>query len=210
MFPVVDLKNKSNIFVSILWKQLNRLGNIGFDPETFRINPYRIAQFVHAYSVFPLASDIDHWGRGLTASSNLRLLEWQVCKKKHNKLECRLFIFPRQFATTLSSKMTIHVQATIHTLDDSKIITPPIAPLNEDINQWKQHGETFYMNFRVGEEEAQAKMSCSVSELFLHEQLFLLYCGGMWKLPEFLVPTNGWPCQAHRRMLLMEEGQLIK
>ncbi|XP_024986307.1 uncharacterized protein LOC112521594 [Cynara cardunculus var. scolymus] len=62
---------------------------------------------------------------------------------------CRLFIFPRQFATTLSSKMTIHVQATIHTLDDSKIITPPIAPLNEDINQWKQHGETFYMNFRT-------------------------------------------------------------
>lgn len=26
-------------------------------------------------------------GGGLTVSSNLRLLQWQVCKKKHHKLE---------------------------------------------------------------------------------------------------------------------------
>ncbi|XP_024973368.1 protein lava lamp [Cynara cardunculus var. scolymus] len=95
MFPIVDPKAKPSarpkIFVSILWKQLNHLGNAGFDPETFRIDPYGNVLYIHADSASPLAWDIDHWfpcsRGGLTVSSNLRLLQWQVCKKKHNKLE---------------------------------------------------------------------------------------------------------------------------
>ncbi|KAI3684274.1 hypothetical protein L6452_33495 [Arctium lappa] len=95
MFPIVDPKAKPSarpkIFVSILWKQLNHLGNAGFDPETFRVDPYGNVLYIHADSASPLAWDIDHWfpcsRGGLTVSSNLRLLQWQVCKKKHNKLE---------------------------------------------------------------------------------------------------------------------------
>nr|XP_043636782.1 uncharacterized protein LOC122607797 [Erigeron canadensis] len=95
MFPVIDLKAKPSarpaIFVSLLWKQLNHLGNAGFDPEAFRVDPYGNVLYFHADSASPLAWDIDHWfpcsRGGLTVSSNLRLLQWQVCKKKHNKLE---------------------------------------------------------------------------------------------------------------------------
>ncbi|KAF5816990.1 hypothetical protein HanRHA438_Chr02g0049011 [Helianthus annuus] len=95
MFPIIDPKAKPSarpkIFVSLLWKQLNHLGNAGFDPETFRVDPYGNVLYIHADSASPLAWDVDHWfpcsRGGLTVSSNLRLLQWQVCKKKHNKLE---------------------------------------------------------------------------------------------------------------------------
>ncbi|KAI3763309.1 hypothetical protein L1987_53763 [Smallanthus sonchifolius] len=95
MFPITDPKAKPSarprIFVSLLWKQLNHLGNAGFDPETFRVDPYGNVLCFHADSASPLAWDVDHWfpcsRGGLTVSSNLRLLQWQVCKKKHNKLE---------------------------------------------------------------------------------------------------------------------------
>ncbi|KAK9066078.1 hypothetical protein SSX86_015480 [Deinandra increscens subsp. villosa] len=95
MFPITDPKAKPSarpkIFVSLLWKQLNHLGNAGFDPETFRVDPYGNVLYFHADSASPLAWDVDHWfpcsRGGLTVSSNLRLLQWQVCKKKHNQLE---------------------------------------------------------------------------------------------------------------------------
>ncbi|XP_076902348.1 uncharacterized protein LOC143557067 [Bidens hawaiensis] len=95
LFPVIDPKAKPSarpkIFVSLLWKQLNHLGNAGFDPETFRVDPYGNVLYIHADVASPLAWDVDHWfpcsRAGLTVSSNLRLLQWQVCKKKHNKLE---------------------------------------------------------------------------------------------------------------------------
>ncbi|XP_076959060.1 uncharacterized protein LOC143635030, partial [Bidens hawaiensis] len=65
--------------------------NAGFDPETFRVDPYGNVLYIHADVASPLAWDVDHWfpcsRGGLTVSSNLRLLQWQVCKKKHNKLE---------------------------------------------------------------------------------------------------------------------------
>lgn len=95
MFPIVDAKAKPitnpKIFVSLLWKQLNHLGNAGFDPSTFRVDPYGNVLYYHADSTSPLAWEIDHWfpcsRGGLTVPSNLRILQWQVCKKKHNKLE---------------------------------------------------------------------------------------------------------------------------
>ncbi|KAL2491316.1 hypothetical protein Adt_26944 [Abeliophyllum distichum] len=99
MFPIIDPKamptTKPKIFVSLLWKRLNHLGNAGFDPEIFRVDPYGNVLYYHADSASPLAWDIDHWfpctRGGLTVPSNLRILQWQICKKKHNKLE---FLIP--------------------------------------------------------------------------------------------------------------------
>ncbi|CAI9769363.1 unnamed protein product [Fraxinus pennsylvanica] len=99
MFPIVDPKaiptTKPKIFVGLLWKRLNHLGNAGFDPEIFRVDPYGNVLYYHADSASPLAWDIDHWfpctRGGLTVPSNLRIIQWQVCKKKHNKLE---FLIP--------------------------------------------------------------------------------------------------------------------
>ncbi|XP_047316944.1 eukaryotic translation initiation factor 5B-like [Impatiens glandulifera] len=101
MFPIIDPKakptTKPKIFVNLLWKQLNHLGNAGFDPETFRIDPYGNVLYYNADPDSPLAWEIDHWfpcsRGGLTVGSNLRILQWQVCKKKKNsnKLE---FLIP--------------------------------------------------------------------------------------------------------------------
>ncbi|CBI36233.3 unnamed protein product, partial [Vitis vinifera] len=95
MFPIIDPKakptTKPKIFISLLWKQLNHLGNAGFDPAIFRVDPYGNVLYYHADSASPLAWDIDHWfpcsRGGLTVPSNLRILQWQVCRRKHNKLE---------------------------------------------------------------------------------------------------------------------------
>ncbi|GAV69179.1 hypothetical protein CFOL_v3_12680 [Cephalotus follicularis] len=95
MFPINDPKAKPKtnpkIFLGILWKQLNHLGNAGFDPAVIRIDPYGNVLYYHADSASPLAWDFDHWfpcsRGGLTVPNNLRILQWQVCKKKHNKLE---------------------------------------------------------------------------------------------------------------------------
>ncbi|KAL2234036.1 UNVERIFIED_CONTAM: hypothetical protein Sindi_1135800 [Sesamum indicum] len=99
MFPVTDPKakptTKPKIFLSLLWKQLNHLGNAGFDPEIIRVDPYGNVLYYHADAASPLAWEIDHWfpcsRGGLTVPCNLRILQWQVCKRKHNKLE---FLIP--------------------------------------------------------------------------------------------------------------------
>ncbi|EEF44715.1 conserved hypothetical protein [Ricinus communis] len=99
MFPIIDPKAKPTakpkIFFNLLWKQLNHLGNAGFDPAVIRVDPYGNVLYLHADKASPLAWDIDHWfpcqRGGLTVPSNLRILQWQVCKKKHNKLE---FLIP--------------------------------------------------------------------------------------------------------------------
>ncbi|XAR67750.1 hypothetical protein NMG60_11002639 [Bertholletia excelsa] len=99
MFPIVNPNAmptaKPKIFVSLMWKQLSHLGNAGFDPAIFRVDPYGNVLYYHADSASPLAWDIDHWfpcsRGGLTVPSNLRILQWQVCKKKHDKLE---FLIP--------------------------------------------------------------------------------------------------------------------
>ncbi|XP_060205621.1 uncharacterized protein LOC132633314 [Lycium barbarum] len=99
MFPIIDPNAQPNtkpkIFVSLLWKQLNHLGNAGFDPEVFRVDSYGNVLYYHADSASPLAWEIDHWfpcsRGGLTVPSNLRIMQWQACKKKNNKLE---FLIP--------------------------------------------------------------------------------------------------------------------
>ncbi|XP_057458341.1 nuclear matrix constituent protein 1 isoform X2 [Lotus japonicus] len=95
MFPLIDPKakptTKPKIFVGILWKQLNHLGNAGFDPAVIRVDGYGNVLYYHADSASPLAWDIDHWfpcsRGGLTVLSNLRILQRQACKRKKNKLE---------------------------------------------------------------------------------------------------------------------------
>ncbi|KAL8495552.1 hypothetical protein ACS0TY_019620 [Phlomoides rotata] len=99
MFPIIDSKakptTKPKIFLSLLWKQLNHLGNAGFDPELIRVDTYGNVLYYHADDGSPLAWDIDHWfpcsRGGLTVPSNLRILQLQVCKRKNNKLE---FLIP--------------------------------------------------------------------------------------------------------------------
>ncbi|KAG6428003.1 hypothetical protein SASPL_112251 [Salvia splendens] len=99
LFPLTDPNakptTKPKIFLNLLWKQLNHLGNAGFDPEIIRVDPYGNVLYFHADAASPLAWDIDHWfpcsRGGLTVPSNLRILQWQVCRRKHNKLE---FLIP--------------------------------------------------------------------------------------------------------------------
>ncbi|KAL1543377.1 myosin-9-like [Salvia divinorum] len=99
MFPLTDPKVKSTtkpkIFLNLLWKQLNHLGNAGFDPEMIRVDPYGNVLYFHADAASPLSWDIDHWfpcsRGGLTVPSNLRILQWQVCRTKQNQLE---FVIP--------------------------------------------------------------------------------------------------------------------
>ncbi|XP_062154351.1 uncharacterized protein LOC133862535 [Alnus glutinosa] len=119
MFPIIDPKAKPTakpkIFVSLLWKQLNHLGNAGFDPTVIRVDPYGNVLYYHADLASPLAWDIDHWfpcsRGGLTVPSNLRILQRQVCKNKHNKLEFlipwwefQLGISVNQFLSIFASK----------------------------------------------------------------------------------------------------------
>ncbi|XP_044496500.1 uncharacterized protein LOC123218910 isoform X2 [Mangifera indica] len=95
MFPIIDPKakptNKPKVFLSLLWKQLNHLGNAGFDPAVIRVDLYGNVLYYHADSASPLAWDIDHWfpcsRGGLTVPSNLRIIQRQVFKRKHHKLE---------------------------------------------------------------------------------------------------------------------------
>ncbi|KAJ4950757.1 hypothetical protein NE237_027589 [Protea cynaroides] len=94
-FPIIDPEakpsTKPRIFASLLWKQLDHLGNAGFDPEKFRVDSYGNVLYYHADSASPLAWEIDHWfpcsRGGRTVPSNLRIIQWQVFKKKRNKLE---------------------------------------------------------------------------------------------------------------------------
>ncbi|KAG6498746.1 uncharacterized protein LOC121995726 [Zingiber officinale] len=119
MFPVIDPEALPFVnprgFVNLLWKQLDHLGNAGFDPSLFRVDPYGNVLYLHADSASPLAWDIDHWfpcsRGGRTVPSNLRLLQWQVCKRKHNKLEflipwwdLQLGISVNQFLSIFASK----------------------------------------------------------------------------------------------------------
>ncbi|XP_077211669.1 uncharacterized protein LOC143846936 isoform X1 [Tasmannia lanceolata] len=94
-FPVIDPNRKPSVnprnYTNLLWKQLNQLGNAGFDPAKFRVDMYGNVLYFYADSGSPLAWEIDHWfpcsRGGKTVPSNLRLLQWQVYKKKQGKLE---------------------------------------------------------------------------------------------------------------------------
>ncbi|CAH9147065.1 unnamed protein product [Cuscuta epithymum] len=115
MFPILDPNAKPTakvkIFVRLLWKQLNHLGNAGFDPEIFRVDPYGNVLYYHADSASPLGWSIDHWfpcsRGGLTVASNLRILQWQVCKKKKNKLEFQIPWWDLQVGLSINQFLSI-------------------------------------------------------------------------------------------------------
>lgn len=119
MFPVTDAEAPPTAnprgFANLLWKQLDHLGNAGFDPALFRVDAYGNVLYLHADSASPLAWDIDHWfpcaRGGKTVPSNLRIMQWQVCRKKQNKLEflmpwwdLQLGVSVNQFLSIFASK----------------------------------------------------------------------------------------------------------
>ncbi|GAB2250201.1 hypothetical protein Droror1_Dr00013560 [Drosera rotundifolia] len=115
MFPIIDPQakptTKPSIFVSLLWKQLNHLGNAGFDPALFRVDPYGNVLYYHADLASPLAWDIDHWfpcsRGGLTLPRNLRILQWQICERKHNKLEMLVPWWDMQLGISINQFLSI-------------------------------------------------------------------------------------------------------
>uniref|UniRef100_A0A0D9UXF5 Uncharacterized protein n=1 Tax=Leersia perrieri TaxID=77586 RepID=A0A0D9UXF5_9ORYZ len=119
MFPVLDAEAAATAnprgYANLLWKQMDHLGNAGFDPALFRVDAYGNVLYLHADSASPLAWDIDHWfpcsRGGRTVPSNLRIVQAQVCKKKQNKLEflvpwwdLQLGISVNQFLSIFASK----------------------------------------------------------------------------------------------------------
>ncbi|GJN37319.1 hypothetical protein PR202_gb26257 [Eleusine coracana subsp. coracana] len=119
MFPVVDSEAPPTAnprgYANLLWKQLDHLGNAGFDPALFRVDAYGNVLYLHADSASPLAWEIDHWfpcaRGGKTVPSNLRIVQWQVCRKKQNKLEflmpwwdLQLGVSVNQFLSIFASK----------------------------------------------------------------------------------------------------------
>ncbi|KAG6581909.1 hypothetical protein SDJN02_20210, partial [Cucurbita argyrosperma subsp. argyrosperma] len=115
LFPIINPKAKPTakpkLFVSLLWKQLNHLGNAGFDPAVIRVDHYGNVLYYHADSASPLAWDIDHWfpcsRGGLTVPSNLRILQWQACKRKHHKLEFLVPWWDFQLGITVNQFLSI-------------------------------------------------------------------------------------------------------
>uniref|UniRef100_A0A0E0J836 Uncharacterized protein n=1 Tax=Oryza nivara TaxID=4536 RepID=A0A0E0J836_ORYNI len=65
MFLVADVEAVPTAnprrFTNLLWKQLDHLGNAGFDPVLFCVDAYGNVLYLHADSASPLAWDIDHW-----------------------------------------------------------------------------------------------------------------------------------------------------
>ncbi|XP_047057589.1 uncharacterized protein LOC124664021 [Lolium rigidum] len=94
-FPVLDPEAAPTAnprgFATLLWKQLDHLGNAGFDPALFRVDAYGNVLYLHADAASPLAWDVAHWfpcaRGGRTVPSNLRIVQLQVSRKRHNKLE---------------------------------------------------------------------------------------------------------------------------
>uniref|UniRef100_A0A7N0TJG6 Uncharacterized protein n=1 Tax=Kalanchoe fedtschenkoi TaxID=63787 RepID=A0A7N0TJG6_KALFE len=115
LFPIVDPDatpaTNHKLFISLLWKQLDHLGNAGFDPAIFRVDPYGNVVYYHADEASPLAWEVDHWfpcsRGGLPVPSNLRILQWQVCKRKHNKLEFLIPWWDLQVGISVNQFMSI-------------------------------------------------------------------------------------------------------
>ncbi|EPS74458.1 hypothetical protein M569_00294, partial [Genlisea aurea] len=117
LFPIIDsdggekLTGNPKIFVNLLWKQLNHLGNAGFDPRIIRVDPYGNVLYFHADSASPLAWEIDYWfpwsRGGLTVPSNLRILQWQVCRRKNSNLEFMIPWWDFQIGVSVNQFLSI-------------------------------------------------------------------------------------------------------
>lgn len=119
LFPIAELEERdpssARRYADSLWKQLDHLGNAGFDPAKFRIDPYGNVLYINADPASPLAWEVDHWfphsRGGKTVPSNLRLVQWQVNQRKQNKLEflvpwwdLQLGVSVNQFLSIFASK----------------------------------------------------------------------------------------------------------
>ncbi|KAI4324695.1 hypothetical protein MLD38_030159 [Melastoma candidum] len=119
MFPIVEPKAKPTtrpeFFTSLLWKQLNHLGNAGFDPAVIRVDPYGNVVYYHADSASPLAWEIDHWfpcsRGGLTVARNLRILQWQVRRRKHDRLEILIPWWDFQLGISVNQFLSVFASA---------------------------------------------------------------------------------------------------
>ncbi|KAK8971109.1 hypothetical protein KSP40_PGU010659 [Platanthera guangdongensis] len=119
MFPIIDpdARPSSNpkSYAYLLWEKFDHLGNAGFHPELFRVDVFGNILYRQADSASPLAWPIDHWfpcsRGGRTLLKNLRILQWQVCRKKKRKLDLiiswwdlQLRISVNQFLTMFASR----------------------------------------------------------------------------------------------------------
>ncbi|XVF24875.1 hypothetical protein REPUB_Repub13aG0165000 [Reevesia pubescens] len=133
MFPVIDPKArataKPKIFINLLWKQLNHLGNAGFDPEVIRVDTYGNVLYYHADSASPLYWDIDHWfpcsRGGLTVASNLRILQWQflstfASRKSDFRHRAFSFFFAEGENEEINSSQTVESHSFPHHFMKSK------------------------------------------------------------------------------------------
>uniref|UniRef100_A0A7I4EBW2 HNH nuclease domain-containing protein n=1 Tax=Physcomitrium patens TaxID=3218 RepID=A0A7I4EBW2_PHYPA len=119
IFPLIPGIDKeapnAHEFAEELWEQLDHLGNAGFDPAKFRVDAYGNVLYWSADPSSPLSWEVDHWfphsRGGLTAPSNLQIVQWQARQRKKNRLE---FLVPwwdlqhgvsiNQFLSTFASK----------------------------------------------------------------------------------------------------------
>eukprot|EP01018_Ginkgo_biloba_P004058 Gb_34647 [translate_table: standard] len=127
LFPITVTEEtdplNSRKYADILWKQLDHLGNAGFDPAKFRVDPYGNVLYLHADPASPLSWEVDHWfphsrsggmkitcvmaGGGKTVPSNLRLVQWQVKQMKQNKLEFLVPWWDLQLGVSVSQFLSI-------------------------------------------------------------------------------------------------------
>lgn len=70
---------------------------------------FSIVCFFLGYVFFLLNDDaaLQFVGGGLTVASNLRILQWQVCKKKHNKLEFQVPWWDFQLGISVNQFLSI-------------------------------------------------------------------------------------------------------
>ncbi|KAJ7558543.1 hypothetical protein O6H91_04G045200 [Diphasiastrum complanatum] len=95
LFPVIndDSRDTLNVqrYAEMLWRQLDHLGNAGFDPAKFRVDTYGNVLYWHADPASPLAWEVAHWfphsRGGKSVLNNLRIVQWQVSLRKRNRLE---------------------------------------------------------------------------------------------------------------------------
>ncbi|KAH9317231.1 hypothetical protein KI387_019000, partial [Taxus chinensis] len=154
LFPIIESEERdpssARRFADSLWQQLDHLGNAGFDPALFRIDPYGNVLYKNADPASPLAWEVDHWfphsRGGKTVSSNLRLVQWQVNQRKQNKLEflvpwwdLQLGVTVNQFLSIFLSKNSDFRQRAFSLLFFAGENEPFTEHLVADCHSWPQH-----------------------------------------------------------------------
>ncbi|GLJ55852.1 hypothetical protein SUGI_1199280 [Cryptomeria japonica] len=154
LFPIIESEERdpssARRFADSLWQQLDHLGNAGFDPAMFRIDPYGNVLYKNADPASPLAWEVDHWfphsRGGKTVISNLRLVQWQVNQRKQNKLEflvpwwdLQLGVSVNQFLLIFLSKNSDFRQRAFSLLFFAGENEPFTELLVADCHSWPQH-----------------------------------------------------------------------